>query len=84
MPNGKPGDHPYTDILVLGHSEYGDPVDSLVKELSKMPGFSAVSNEVSNILWDNSPAFEKEKEARIRQALLLLTSIKQRLSGSSS
>jgi hypothetical protein len=39
MPNGKHGDHPYTDILLHGSSEFGEPVDGLVKVLSKLPGF---------------------------------------------
>ena len=56
MPNGKPGDHPYTDILHYGSSEFGEPVDGLVKELSKMPGFETVSDEIASILWDHSTA----------------------------
>ena len=42
MPNGKPGDHPYTDILHYGSSEYGEPVDGLVKRLAQMPDFPSV------------------------------------------
>ncbi len=80
MPNGKPGDHPYTDILHHGHSEYGEPVDGLVKELSKMSGFQSVSTEVANILWEHSPmGRQKEKESLIKVAVEKLETVKRRL-----
>lgn len=81
MPNGKPGDSPYTDILHHGSSEYGEPVDGFVKELSKMPGFSSVSGEVAKILWDHSPMFRQgEKESLVKNALEKLQAIKLQLS----
>jgi hypothetical protein len=32
MPNGKPGDHPLTDIVVHGMTVFGDPVDGLIRD----------------------------------------------------
>jgi hypothetical protein len=55
VPNGKPGDHPITDILHYGSSEYGGDVDALVKEMAAMPGFASVEKEVAAILWKHSP-----------------------------
>lgn len=82
MPNGKPGDHPYTDIVHYGSSEFGEPVDGLVKELSKMPGFEIVSDEVANILWDHSSVGRQWKKAKLaKTALEKLQAVKQRLKG---
>ena len=80
MPNGKPGDHPYTDILIHGSSEYGEDVDAVVKALAKMPGFKSVSDEVANILWEYSPRFRpKKKERLVRTALAKLEVVRQKL-----
>ena len=84
MPNGKPGDHPYTDILYYGSSEFGEPIDGLVKELSKMPGFETVSDEIASILWSHSsaPAGRQRKKAKLLKAALeKLQAVKQRLKG---
>jgi hypothetical protein len=36
MPNGKPGDHPYTDIMVHGRRVYSKAVDRLVREVAEL------------------------------------------------
>lgn len=36
MPNGKPGDHPYTDIVVHGLRVYSESVDRLVREVDEL------------------------------------------------
>lgn len=33
MPNGKPGDHPYTDIIVHGSDYFTPEIDALVRKL---------------------------------------------------
>lgn len=33
--NGKPGDHPITDIIVHGQRVYGEPLDSQLRELGE-------------------------------------------------
>ena len=35
MPNGKPGDHPLTDILVHRREVYGPEVDDLIRGISE-------------------------------------------------
>ncbi len=80
MPNGTHGDHPFTDILHHGSSEFGEPVDGLVKVMVKLPGFAAVSDRVAAVLWDLSPigrAFERE--ALVRTAMEQLTAIRSEL-----
>jgi hypothetical protein len=57
MPNGRPGDHPLTDILQYGASAYGPEIDSLVRELAGHPGFEAVRRRVADLLWENWPVW---------------------------
>jgi hypothetical protein len=35
MPNGKPGDHPLTDILVHNLETYGEEADDLIRGISE-------------------------------------------------
>ena len=36
MPNGKPGDHPLTDILVHKHEVYGQEADELIRQIGRL------------------------------------------------
>lgn len=36
MPNGKPGDHPLTDILVHKFSVYGSEADDLIRKIAEL------------------------------------------------
>jgi hypothetical protein len=36
MPNGKPGDHPLTDILVHKREVFGPEADDLIREISEL------------------------------------------------
>lgn len=36
MPNGKPGDHPYTDIVVHGLDVYSPAVANLIREIDRL------------------------------------------------
>ena len=71
MPNGKPGDHPLTDILNHGSSEYGDPVDATVKAMAKMDGFADIRDAVARILYDNSPIRHTPDERQRRSSQVL-------------
>lgn len=70
MPNGRPGDNPYDEIIHHGGSEYGEPVDGLVRQLSQLPGFSSVSREVASILWDHSPMGGSSKKPQLVAAAI--------------
>jgi hypothetical protein len=36
MPNGKPGDHPLTDIVVHRSTVFGAPYDDLIREIAPL------------------------------------------------
>ena len=53
MPNGRPGDHPYTDIVVHGDSSrFGAEVSDLIRDMATRPGYAAVREEVVALLED--------------------------------
>jgi hypothetical protein len=80
MPNGKAGDHPLTDILHYGSSEFGEPVDSLVKEMAQSELFFQVRDDVAKVLWDCSPAWrQSEKETLVAAAFDELRALQLKL-----
>jgi hypothetical protein len=58
MANGKPGDHPLSDILDYGASAFGPDIDRQVHELAALPGFATVRDRVARLLWDHWPAWQ--------------------------
>lgn len=58
MPNGRHGDHPYTDIVCCGFKTFTPEIDDLVRELSQMPGFEERKNEVQELLWHHWPVWK--------------------------
>ena len=36
MPNGKPGDHPYTDIMIHGRDVYSRRAAALVRKIASL------------------------------------------------
>ena len=81
MPNGKPGDHPYSDIVIHGSSsEFGPEISDLVRSLAKQPGFAAVRDEVAKILEDCSPYWQQaEKPEGLAEAKQRLNDVAARL-----
>ena len=60
MPNGRPGDHPLTDIL--NHDMPSTFPPDIVEEIKRMAGhprFAQVSDRVSEILWNNWPMWKQ-------------------------
>jgi hypothetical protein len=56
MPNGKPGDHPLTDLLSWGHAAFGPPIDDLLKEIDARGGrVHLVEGDLAEKLWDLWP-----------------------------
>jgi hypothetical protein len=53
MPNGNPGDHPYTDIVIHGMEVFGDEIDDLVREIDRLAGSEAVLERTAKILWNH-------------------------------
>src|SRR5688500_13084656 len=47
MPNGKVGDHPFTDIVIHGRRVYSERADALVREIDELGG----RERIADVLW---------------------------------
>ncbi|MBN1780087.1 hypothetical protein JW948_03110 [bacterium] len=54
MPNGKPGDHPRTDLIIHNMKVYGEPTDSILRKLIGHMGQHKF-DEWFNPIWPKSP-----------------------------
>jgi predicted cupin superfamily sugar epimerase len=72
MPNGRPGDHPITDILIHGLRVYSRAADALIREIVQLGG----RDEISDML-----LFQYNQYARpnTRELKRVLTGIRDRL-----
>ena len=61
MVAGGPGDHPLTDILNWNRTVFGPEIDGFVKELAEMENFSAVEDDIAQLLMDHDPTFGNPK-----------------------
>lgn len=54
MPNGKPGDHPLTDLLVHRIPVFGSEADSLIREICQLGGEALIEGrqDVMDLAWD--------------------------------
>lgn len=65
--NGKPGDHPLTDIFVHNKKVFGDGIDELIVELSKL-----VSREKLDQMFDwfslpRNQEFKKQLQMKLKE-----------------
>lgn len=81
MPNGKIGDHPLTDILIHGCSDFGPQIDSVVRELAAMPSFDKVRDRVANLLWDNWSLWGEKVTRDLQKVSRELAQIKAEIGG---
>ena len=72
MPNGKPGDHPLTDIVVHGLRVYSEVADSLVRQIVELGG----RDEIENMLFLEYNVWERPDVPRLER---VLTEIHERL-----
>jgi hypothetical protein len=72
MPNGKPFDHPFTDIVTHGRLVYSERADSLVREIAALGG----AEEVADLL---ARDFDVFKNPDVSQLERILTLIRDRL-----
>jgi hypothetical protein len=72
MANGKPGDHPYTDIVTWGRRVYSPQVDQLVREIHNLSGGERIA---SMLLSDFNEHFDPD----IPRLERLLTAIRDEL-----
>ena len=72
MPNGKPGDHPYTDVVIHGMSVFGPVIGGLIRNLADT---GEVDEGVKTFLYYHDPRWQKttcdygEIESQLRKAL---------------
>jgi hypothetical protein len=81
-PNGKPGDHPVTDLLHWNTTVYGEPVDSLLREILELGGEKILDGAPwRDQVWDLWPRWGRSgaKDAEISAWVEPLTQLRDRL-----
>lgn len=73
MPNGKPGDHPLTDIVLHGLRVYSRHTDKLVREIVGLGG----REEIADMLLFEYNPYQKPDAKRLET---VLTEVRDRLS----
>ena len=68
MPNGKPGDHPYTDIIVHKRRVYSKVIDRLVREVAELSDERG-RRELGDMLFIEYNEFSKPDLARLERVL---------------
>jgi len=57
MPNGKPGDHPYTDVVTHGRDVYSHRVANLIREIAKLSD-EKTRRELADLLYSEYNEFD--------------------------
>lgn len=65
MPNGKPGDHPITDILVHHRRVYSETADALVREIADLGG----EREIADMLYTEYNEYSKPDVPKLERVL---------------
>jgi hypothetical protein len=68
MPNGKPGDHPFTDIIYYRRPVYSPDIDDLVRELAKLSDTRG-QQELADMLFREYNEFAKPDLTKLQQIL---------------
>ena len=63
MPNGKPGDHPLTDIFKHRIEAYGAEADELIRKIQELSGSDALRE-----WWEREIAFVRDNDEVLRRA----------------
>jgi hypothetical protein len=75
MPNGKPDDHPLTDILHYGRDVYSSRAAGLVREIARIAD-ERVLRELGDLLFNEYNEFSKPNVAALEE---YLTELRDRL-----
>ena len=75
MPNGKPGDHPFTDIITHGLRVYSATADALVREIAQLGDERTVRHVADELLSKYNQYASPDVEALERE----LTELRDRL-----
>ena len=68
MPNGKPGDHPYTDIVIHGRDVYSKTAAALVREIASIVD-EKTRRQVADLLFTEYNEFSRPNVAKLEQVL---------------
>lgn len=68
MPNGKPGDHPFTDIVVHKHDVYSQRAADLVREIASLSDDDG-NRHLADLLWREYDAFGHPDVAKLERVL---------------
>jgi hypothetical protein len=71
MPNGKVGDHPYTDIVIHGREVYSANADALVREIADLAD-ERTRRELQNRLFVEFNEFRNPDVAKLERILMEL------------
>ena len=75
MPNGKPGDHPYTDIVIHSLAVYSRVADGLVREIATLAD-ERTRRELADLLFLRFNEHDRPDVAELER---LLTDLRDRL-----
>jgi hypothetical protein len=69
MPNGRPGDHPLTDVVLHQAEIYGRDIDDLIREVAELSRF-APFRSMERLLWDaqGNPSVRPKLKRRLEKA----------------
>ena len=73
MPNGKPGDHPLTDILVHKLKVYGREADDLIRKIADLSSQGELSD-----WWQHEIGWSSDRDLVIRKGRLRLDELLRR------
>lgn len=76
MPNGKPGDHPYTDIITHELRVYSARVDDLVREITRLGDERTIRHLADELLAKYNQYSNPDVEALERELTALRDKLK--------
>ena len=81
MNMGGPTDHWYTDIFTWDRPAFGEPVDSLIRDIRNFGGDSLLQDDQALVrrLWDAWPQWGRVDERTLSQLAADLTSLRDDL-----
>ena len=68
MPNGKPYDHPFTDILIHGRRVYSETADTLVREIAAIASREE-QDRLAEMLFQEYNELEKPDVRKLEKVL---------------
>lgn len=69
MPNGRPGDSPFTDILLHGPGPYTEDTVELVREFEDRDATDEIHDLLWSYHWPESDEEARELERKLREKL---------------